>query len=123
MVSCQHSKTAVADDEKGILTLKLDKESYERAGLVGKPDGCKGKRGARSRWGMSEASTIPTESCLTFTVVEINLRLPSMLHGKKGFDRLVYAFTNALKTPVTWLFADLKPSCKSISVYENQLLK
>jgi len=40
-------------------------------------------------------------------VVEINLRLPSMLHGKKGFDRIVYAFKNVLDTPVTWLFSDL----------------
>jgi ribonuclease P/MRP protein subunit RPP40 len=35
----------------GILTLYLDKETYERAGLVGKPDGVKGKRGTRPRWG------------------------------------------------------------------------
>jgi hypothetical protein len=40
-------------------------------------------------------------------VVELNLRLPAMLHGKKGFDRIVYAFTNVLTTPVTWLFHDL----------------
>jgi ribonuclease P/MRP protein subunit RPP40 len=40
-------------------------------------------------------------------VVEIELRLPSMLHGKKGFDRIVYAFKNVLNTPVTWLFCDL----------------
>lgn len=30
-----------------------------------------------------------------------------MLHGKKGFDRLVYAFKNVLTAPVTWLFTDL----------------
>jgi ribonuclease P/MRP protein subunit RPP40 len=30
-----------------------------------------------------------------------------MLHGKKGFDRIVYAFKNVLSTPVTWLFCDL----------------
>jgi hypothetical protein len=40
-------------------------------------------------------------------VVEINLREPSMLHGKKGFDRIVYAFKNALTDSVTWLFCDL----------------
>lgn len=40
-------------------------------------------------------------------VVEIELRLPSMLHGKKGFDRIVYAFKNVLNTPATWLFVDL----------------
>lgn len=30
-----------------------------------------------------------------------------MLHGKKGFDRTVYAFKNVLTKPVTWLFIDL----------------
>jgi ribonuclease P/MRP protein subunit RPP40 len=30
-----------------------------------------------------------------------------MLHGKKGFDRIVYAFKNVLTNPVTWLFHDL----------------
>ena len=38
--------------------------------------------------------------------VEINLRLPSMRHGKKGFDRLVWAFKNVLNESVTWLFHD-----------------
>jgi ribonuclease P/MRP protein subunit RPP40 len=31
-----------------------------------------------------------------------------MLHGKKGFDRIVYAFKNVLTTPVAWLFHDLR---------------
>ena len=75
----------------GVLTLALGKESYERAGFVGKPDGAKGSRGARARW-----------------VVEINLRLPSMLHGKKGFDRIVYGVKNVLNKPVTWLFCNLE---------------
>lgn len=74
----------------GILTLSLDKESYERAGLVGKPGGAKGARGARARW-----------------VVEINLRLPSMLHGKKGFDRIVYTAKEVLNKEVTWLFCNV----------------
>jgi ribonuclease P/MRP protein subunit RPP40 len=30
-----------------------------------------------------------------------------MLHGKKGFDRIVYAFKNVLTASVTWLFSDL----------------
>lgn len=48
-------------------------------------------------------------SCeLTVVVVEINLRLPSMLHGKKGFDRIVYAFQNVLTKTVTWLFSNLR---------------
>ncbi|KAK3953427.1 ribonuclease P 40kDa subunit-domain-containing protein [Pseudoneurospora amorphoporcata] len=74
----------------GILTLFLDKEAYERAGLVGKPDGVKGKRGLKPRW-----------------VVEVDLTGPSMVPGKKGFDRLIYASKNALGTPVTWLFCNL----------------
>ncbi|KAK6227597.1 ribonuclease P 40kDa subunit [Colletotrichum tabaci] len=74
---------------EGLLTMYLDKETYERAGLVGKPHGVKGKRGLKPRW-----------------VVSYQLRDPSMLHGKKGFDRLVYACKNALNTPVTWLFCN-----------------
>ena len=30
-----------------------------------------------------------------------------MLHGKKGFDRVVHAFKNTLTAPITWLFHDL----------------
>ncbi|KMU73254.1 hypothetical protein CISG_09987 [Coccidioides immitis RMSCC 3703] len=55
----------------GILRLELDKSSYERAGLVGKSVRSGGKKHVASRY-----------------VVEINLRLPSMLHGKKGFERI-----------------------------------
>jgi Ribonuclease P 40kDa (Rpp40) subunit len=39
--------------------------------------------------------------------VEIELRKPSMLHGKKGFERLVYAAKNVLNQSLTWLFCDL----------------
>ena len=38
--------------------------------------------------------------------VEVDLRLPSMLHGKKGFERVVWAFKNVLNHAVTWLFHD-----------------
>ncbi|AEO55070.1 hypothetical protein MYCTH_2298476 [Thermothelomyces thermophilus ATCC 42464] len=75
---------------RGILTMFLDKEAYERAGLVGKPDGPKGKRGTKPRW-----------------IVEFDLTAPSMFPGKKGFDRLVYASKNALAGPITWLFCNL----------------
>jgi ribonuclease P/MRP protein subunit RPP40 len=34
----------------GTLTMYLDREAYERAGLVGKPHGVKGKRGTKPRW-------------------------------------------------------------------------
>ncbi|RYP61511.1 hypothetical protein DL769_007667 [Monosporascus sp. CRB-8-3] len=70
--------------------IKIDKETYERAGLVGKPYGVKGQRGLGPRW-----------------VVEFDLRSPSMLHGKKGFDRLAYACKNVLNKPTTWLFCNL----------------
>ena len=39
--------------------------------------------------------------------MEVNLRLPSMLHGKKGFDRLVWAAKHVLNRSLNWLFLDL----------------
>lgn len=41
-------------------------------------------------------------------VIEIDLRQPSMLHGKKGFERIVWAFKNVLNHSVAWLFYDLE---------------
>ncbi|KAI0594519.1 ribonuclease P 40kDa subunit [Biscogniauxia sp. FL1348] len=76
--------------KEGTLTMYLDKETYERAGLVGKPHGVKGKRGLKPRW-----------------TVQFDLRSPSMLHGKKGFDRLAYACKTVLNKPATWLFCNL----------------
>jgi hypothetical protein len=46
-------------DLSGILTLHLDRESYERSGLTGKPDGVKGSRGIKPWWG--EENTIYIE--------------------------------------------------------------
>ncbi|RYP69117.1 hypothetical protein DL771_006271 [Monosporascus sp. 5C6A] len=74
----------------GLLVMYLDKETYERAGLVGKPYGVKGQRGLKPRW-----------------IVEFDLRSPSMLHGKKGFDRLAYACKHVLNKPTSWLFCNL----------------
>ena len=34
----------------GKLTMYLEKETYERAGIVGKPNGAKGKRANKPRW-------------------------------------------------------------------------
>lgn len=48
--------------------------------------------------------------------LEMDLRLPSMLHGKKGFERISWAFRNVLTNPVTWLFYDFK---HDISCHEN----
>ena len=53
------------------------------------------------------------------TVVEINLRLPSMLHGKKGFERLVWAFKNVLNHTLAWLFYDL--ASESSGVYSGTI--
>ena len=33
-----------------------------------------------------------------------------MLHGKKGFERIVWAFKNVLTQSVTWLFHDFNSS-------------
>ncbi|KAL4920229.1 ribonuclease P 40kDa subunit-domain-containing protein [Aspergillus aurantiobrunneus] len=74
----------------GVLKLELSKEDYERTGMTGKPVRTGGKKHAKERF-----------------IVELNLRLPSMLHGKRGFQRLEWAFKNVLNKPVTWLFFDL----------------
>lgn len=70
----------------------IDKEAYERAGLVGKTYGARGARGMKPRW-----------------VVEFDLRSPSMFRGKRGFDRLVYACETVFGEPRTWLFCNLSP--------------
>jgi ribonuclease P/MRP protein subunit RPP40 len=67
----------------------VDKETHERAGLPGKPYGSKGGRGSKPRW-----------------TITYNLRDPSMLRGKKGFDRLIYACKNVFNQPMAWLFCD-----------------
>lgn len=42
------------------------------------------------------------------SVIELELRQPSMLHGKKGFERIVWAFKNVLNRSLTWLFHDVQ---------------
>lgn len=42
--------------------------------------------------------------------MELNLRLPTMLHGKKVFERVVWAFDNVLNHSLAWLFCDLGPT-------------
>ncbi|KAL8342170.1 hypothetical protein RB601_005114 [Gaeumannomyces tritici] len=74
----------------GKLTMFLDKETYERAGMVGETHGVKGDRCSKPRW-----------------IVEYDLCAPYAFPGKKGFDRLVYATKNAINFPVAWLFCNL----------------
>ncbi|KAK0636519.1 ribonuclease P 40kDa subunit-domain-containing protein [Bombardia bombarda] len=76
--------------KSGQLTMYLDKEAYERTGMVGKPHGVKGKRGVKPRW-----------------IVELDLTNPSMVPGKKTFDRLLYTTKNAHNAPITWMFCNL----------------
>jgi hypothetical protein len=45
---------------------------------------------------------------IAMAVIELNLRLPSMLHGKKGFDRIIWVFKNVLNQSLAWLFCDLE---------------
>ncbi|KAK3079278.1 hypothetical protein LTS18_005260, partial [Coniosporium uncinatum] len=92
---------AVFSLRDGILRLEFDKATYERCGLQGKPvqDARGGRKHVKARW-----------------VVEVNLRLPSMVYGKKGFSRLEYAFKNVLNQSVTWLFTDLSLSSKEEGV-------
>ncbi|KAJ5707032.1 hypothetical protein N7488_006833 [Penicillium malachiteum] len=74
----------------GLLKIELGKEIYERTGLVGKPIRSGGRKHGKERF-----------------VIELNLRLPSMLHGKKGFDKIVWAFQTVLNQSIAWLFCDL----------------
>ncbi|KAK5797765.1 hypothetical protein VI817_004056 [Penicillium citrinum] len=77
----------------GICKIEMGKEIYERTGLSGKPVRSGGRKHGKERF-----------------LVELNLRLPSMLHGKKGFERIVWAFGNVLGHSLAWLFCDLEPA-------------
>ncbi|KAE8152143.1 ribonuclease P 40kDa subunit-domain-containing protein [Aspergillus avenaceus] len=88
----------------GVLKLELSKEIYERTGLTGKPIRSGGRKHAKERF-----------------IVEINLRLPSMLHGKKGFERIAWAFKNVLTHTVAWLFYDLASGSNGISDADTSL--
>ncbi|KAK7624572.1 ribonuclease P 40kDa subunit-domain-containing protein [Phyllosticta citricarpa] len=75
---------------EGVLRLDLDRPTYERCGLEGKPVRHPGRKHTKERY-----------------AVELELRKPSMLHGKKGFERIVWAFKNVLNHSLAWLFHDL----------------
>lgn len=48
-----------------------------------------------------------------FIVVTYDLTDQTMVHGKKGFDRLVYACKKALGQTLTWLSCQVNHSSKS----------
>ena len=41
-----------------------------------------------------------------FPAIQIDLRQPSMHHGRKAFDRLLWACMNVLAESIAWLFCD-----------------
>ncbi|RDW94136.1 ribonuclease P protein subunit p40 [Aspergillus mulundensis] len=88
----------------GVLKLELGKEDYEKTGLTGKPVRTGAKKHAKERF-----------------VVELNLRLPSMLHGKKGFQRIEWAFKNVLNKPTQWLFFDLGTDSTGVAEDDQSL--
>lgn len=78
---------------EGILTMELDRPTYERCGLQGTLIEDGGKKHQKQRW-----------------IVQYNLREESMKHGKKGFSRLEWACKNVLNQSLTWLFYNFNPS-------------
>lgn len=71
---------------KGKLNLYLDRETYERSGLSGKIDERNGNREMRSKW-----------------YVTYDLQSPSMQHGKRGFDRLLYGCRSISDQTLNWV--------------------
>ena len=84
----------------------MPKEVYERVGLVGNPTRDIGRKHIKSRYGKSFRKLARYCKLIIRIVIDINLRLPSMVHGKKGFERIVWAFKHVLNASVTWLFCD-----------------
>lgn len=75
----------------GVLTITCDRALYERAGLAGTaiPDPHARKHGTSK------------------FRIELNLRLPSMLAGKKGFERILRAAETVFTGEISWLFYDI----------------
>lgn len=75
----------------GVLAITCDRALYERAGLTGTaiPDPHARKHGTSK------------------FRIELNLRLPSMLAGKKGFERVIRAAETVFTGEISWLFYDV----------------
>lgn len=95
---------------EGLLRLEVDKATFERMGLEGHAIPSGGRKHVKARYGGLINFSKSLKSCwLTLSLaIELNLRPPSMLRGKKGFERIVWAFKNVLNHSVVWLFCDLK---------------
>ena len=72
---------------EGVLRIEVGKSTYERMGLQGTVIPNEGRKHVKARY-----------------AVEVNLRQPSMVRGKSGFERIVWAFKNVLDSSVAWLF-------------------
>lgn len=85
---------------RGVLVIDMPRHVYERSGLTFPvPAGEKVKSGARKHDRRSERRRI-----------QANLREASMVKGKKGFDRLVWAAKNVdeLREARVWLFTQIE---------------
>ncbi|KAG7287673.1 hypothetical protein NEMBOFW57_007186 [Staphylotrichum longicolle] len=60
----------------------LDKETYERAGLVGKPHGVKGQRGLKPRWAWFAFSTTTFSKGLAGDNAECTILRPPNASGE-----------------------------------------
>ncbi|KAK4078231.1 uncharacterized protein Triagg1_3247 [Trichoderma aggressivum f. europaeum] len=88
---------------EGNLDLYLDRETYERAGLEGKPYGIKGGRGSKPRWTMSvdllqdlnakQMTSSPRPSTDT-GIHQIPLRIPSTILAQGDREALEYSATD-----------------------------
>lgn len=95
------------------MRIELGKEVYERTGLSGRPIRGGGRKHEKERFGTREGPLRVVDEYTKadqLTVLELNFRLPSMLRGKKGFDRILWAFNNVLNDSLAWLFCDLAGS-------------
>lgn len=95
-----------AERSVGVLRLELLKEVYERTGLKGSLIRDGGRMHIKSRYSTISLDPLPLEEQLSLLVIEIDLREPSMLHGRKGFERIVWACKNVLGKSLSWLFYD-----------------
>lgn len=89
----------------GRLKMELDRATYERCGLHGTPIEDGGRKHQKARW-----------------IVEYDLKLPSMKHGKGGFGRLEWACKNVLDRSLSWLFWNHNPSSGEALAEGNETL-
>jgi ribonucleases P/MRP protein subunit RPP40 len=93
---------------EGILRLEVDKATYQRLGLNGTVVASGGRKHVKTRYGEQIMHVSSSRGQLTISpAIELNLRLPSMVYGKHGFKRILWAFKNVLNQSVTWLFYNL----------------